>query len=158
MSFKNIINKSNFLYSSLALLLLFGACKSSPKEEIKNTDKSVEETKKSGKEESSNKDIELTDEQMKAVGIELGKIELKNLSSVVKASGQLEVPPQNRADVTSLIGGVIRKINVLEGSHVNKGQIVAMIENPEFIKLQQEYLSILRGSTYTAQEFSRQKN
>jgi len=157
MNFKNIITKSNCLYLVLTFALLFGACKSSTKEEIKTTDKSVEEKNKSEKEEGSNKDIELTDEQMKAVGIELGKIELKNLSSVVKASGQLEVPPQNRADVTSLIGGVIRKINVLEGSYVKKGQAVAMIENPEFIKLQQDYLSILRGSTYTDQEFSRQK-
>src|SRR5690606_24528688 len=86
--------------------------------------------------------IELTEEQMKAVGIEIGKIELKNLSSVIKASGQLEVPPQNKADVTSLIGGVTKSIFVLEGNYVKKGQTVAMIENPEFIKLQQEYLSI----------------
>ena len=157
MILKNIINKSNCLYLVLAFALLFGACKSSTKEEIKTADKSVKENKDSEKEEGSNKDIELTEQQMKAVGIELGKIELKNLSSVVKASGQLEVPPQNKADVTSLVGGVIKKINVLEGSYVKKGQTVAMIENPEFIKLQQDYLSILRGSTYTAQEFERQK-
>lgn len=157
MSSKNIIIKSNCLYLVLAFALLFGACKSSTQEVNKTADKPTDEKQKSEKKEESNKDVELTEEQMKAVDIELGKIKLKNLSSVVKASGQLEVPPQNKADVTSLIGGVIKKINVLEGSYVKKGQTVAMIENPEFIKLQQDYLSILRGNTYTAQEFERQK-
>lgn len=101
--------------------------------------------------------IELTEEQMEAVGIEIGTVESRNLSSVIKASGQLEVPPQNKADVTSLTGGVIKRILVLEGNNVKKGQTVAMIENPEFIKLQQEYLSIKKGHTYTVQEFERQK-
>lgn len=150
-------NKLNCLYLMLAFTLIFGACKSSTKEANKTPDKHIDEKQKSEIKEESDKDVELTKEQMKAVGIELGKIELKNLSSVVKANGQLEVPPQNKADVTSLIGGVIKKINVLEGNYVKKGQTVAMIENPEFIKLQQEYLSILRGSTYAAQEFTRQK-
>src|SRR5690242_13607620 len=54
--------------------------------------------------------IELSAIQMKAVGIEIGGIEQKNLKSVVKASGQLEVPPQNRASVSVLLGGVIKSI------------------------------------------------
>lgn len=154
-------NKKRTLTTLLILLtaflsINFYACKSSIKEEKTTDEKAADEKQKPDAKEDKSV-IELTEQQMKAVGIEIGKIELKNLSSVVKASGQLEVPPQNKADVTSLIGGVIKKIFVLEGSYVKKGQIVAMIENPEFIKLQQEYLSIKKGSTYTAQEFARQK-
>ncbi len=154
-------NKKQTLTTLLILLatflsINFYACESSTKEEKNKDEKAVDE-KQNPETKEDKSVIELTEQQMKAVGIETGKIELKNLSSVVKASGELEVPPQNKADVTSLIGGIIKKIFVLEGSYVKKGQVVAMIENPEFIKLQQEYLSIKNGSTYTAQEFERQK-
>lgn len=100
---------------------------------------------------------EVTPEQMKAVGIELGVIQQQNLNSVVKATGQLTVPPQNRAVVNALIGGVIRKINVVEGQQVRKGQAVATIENPEFIRLQQEYLTSRDNIVYLKQEYERQK-
>lgn len=154
-------NKKRTLTTLLILLIAFAgiyfsACKSSTKEEA-NTEKNGAGEKQKSEVSEDKSVIELTEQQMKAVGIETGKIELKNLSSVVRASGELEVPPQNKADVTSLIGGIIKKIFVLEGSYVKKDQVVAMIENPEFIKLQQEYLSIKKGSTYTAQEFERQK-
>lgn len=155
----NAITK-NHKYNHFFLVLILGlalvACQSSKKEKEEVKSEASGE-KPSEKKEESSEGIELTKEQMKAVGIELGEIESKNLSSVVKASGQLEVPPQNRADITTLVGGVIKKINVLEGSYVKKGETVAMIENPEFIKMQQEYLSILKGSTYTEQEYNRQK-
>lgn len=154
-------NKKRTLTTLLILLIAFAgiyfsACKSSTTEEA-NTEKNGAGEKQKSEVSEDKSVIELTEQQMKAVGIETGKIELKNLSSVVRASGELEVPPQNKADVTSLIGGIIKKIFVLEGSYVKKDQVVAMIENPEFIKLQQEYLSIKKGSTYTAQEFERQK-
>ncbi len=101
--------------------------------------------------------IELTEEQIKAVGIQLGNIEEKNLNAVIKASGQLEVPPQNRADVNVLIGGIITKIDVLEGQTVHKGQTLAILENPDFIKMQQDYLTTKSSSVYTQQELQRQK-
>jgi membrane fusion protein, heavy metal efflux system len=101
--------------------------------------------------------IVLTDEQMKSVGIEIGTIEQKNLLSVVKASGQLAVPPQNKAEVNVLVGGIIQVINVREGQSIVKGQVVAFLENTDFIKLQQDYLSAKNGFTYTKAEYQRQK-
>jgi cobalt-zinc-cadmium efflux system membrane fusion protein len=100
---------------------------------------------------------EVTPEQMKAVDIQLGSIEQQNLSSVVKASGQLTVPPQNRAVVNALVGGVIRRINVIEGQQVRKGQTVVAIENPDFIRLQQDYLTSRDNIVYLAQEYERQR-
>jgi cobalt-zinc-cadmium efflux system membrane fusion protein len=102
-------------------------------------------------------ELELSPEQIKTVGIEVGPIEQKNLHAVVKASGQLAVPPQNKADVNVLMGGIIRSIQVLEGQTVKKGQIVATLENTEFIKLQQEYLTTKNQFSYTRDELTRQK-
>ena len=101
--------------------------------------------------------LELSQAQIKAVGIVIGSVEQKNLRSVVRTSGQLEVPPQNKADVTALVGGIIRQIKVLEGASVLKGQTLAMIENPDFLKLQQEYTTTKNAFAYTEQEYQRQK-
>lgn len=100
---------------------------------------------------------EVTAEQMQAVGIETGIIDQKNLTSVVKASGKLTVPPQNKAVVNALIGGVIRRINVIEGQQVRKGQVVIALENPDFIRLQQDYLTSKDNLVYLQQEFERQR-
>lgn len=102
-------------------------------------------------------EIELTEQQMKAVGIEIGTIQEKNLTAVVKASGQLAVPPQNEAKVNLLSGGIIRKINVLEGQKVKKGQVLAVVENQEMIKLQQDYLSAKNGFSFVEAEYKRQQ-
>jgi membrane fusion protein, heavy metal efflux system len=101
--------------------------------------------------------LELTPAQMKSVNIVIGSIEQKNLSLVIKSNGQLAVPPQNEAEVNVLTGGIIRKINVMEGQRVAKGQVLVVIENQELIKLQQDYLSAKSGFSYVDAEHQRQK-
>lgn len=82
--------------------------------------------------------VNLTDLQMKTVGIELGIIELKNLKSSIKANGMLTVPNQNKALVTSVNSGVIKTLLIQPGNSVSKGQIIATIVNPDIAHLQQE--------------------
>lgn len=135
--------------SLMAALAFASSCNS------RKTDNSSE-AKETKKEEQKGA-IVLTDEQMKSVGIEIGTIEQKNLLSVVKASGQLAVPPQNKAEVNVLVGGIIQVINVREGQNIEKGQVVAFLENTDFIKLQQDYLAAQNGFTYTKAEYQRQK-
>lgn len=101
--------------------------------------------------------ITLTEAQMKNVGIEIGPIDQKNLDAVIKANGQLAVPPQNRADVSILSGGVISRISVLEGQQVNRGQVLATISNQDLIKIQQDYLAAKSNFTYIQAEFNRQR-
>ncbi|NHA05440.1 efflux RND transporter periplasmic adaptor subunit [Mucilaginibacter sp. HC2] len=101
--------------------------------------------------------ITLTEAQMKNVGIEIGPITQKNLDAVIKANGQLAVPPQNRADVSILSGGVISRISVLEGQQVNRGQVLATISNQDLIKIQQDYLAAKSNFTYIQAEFNRQR-
>ena len=115
------------------------------------------ETEKVEEPEQSTNEIILTTEQVKAVGIEIGPIEMRNLRSVVRAAGQLDVPPQNKADITLLTGGTVKQILVLEGSHVSKGQTLLLIENPEFIKMQQDYLSTKNRLSFLEKEYNRQK-
>lgn len=137
--------------SIAALLLLagtigFSSCTESGKKQ--------EET---STEESHSEAIEVSEEQMKAVGIELGAVEIKNLNSVVKASGQMALLPQNKADVTSLAAGIITQIKVIEGTPVRKGQTVALLENLEIVKLQEAYLAQKQELAFSYQEYERQQ-
>lgn len=99
----------------------------------------------------------LSEKQMQAVGITLGEIESKNLKSVVRANGHLEVPPQSNAEVHPLTGGLIRKIHVLEGNYVRKGQTLVTLENPDFIQVQQDYLASKSALSFAEKEYERQK-
>lgn len=120
-------------------------------------EKQSEKTAESKAEEEPAEGLELSDAQMQAVGIVIGNIERRNLSAVVKASGTLEVPPQNEAQVNALSGGVIFRINVMEGQKVGKGQVLAIIENQDLLKIQQDYLSAKNGFAYVDAEYNRQK-
>ena len=141
---KNLFRTSAFVFA----IMVIASCGSNKKETtVKEETGAVEKSTA----------IELTAEQMKAVGIELGSIEQKNLNTVVKASGQLEVPPQNKAEITTLVGGVVRKIFVVEGNFVRQGQTLALIENTDVVKLQQEYLTLKSSFVYSQQEYQRQK-
>jgi len=99
----------------------------------------------------------LTAEQIKTVDIQYGTIEQKQLTASLKANGALRVPNNNKANATSLYGGVVKTINVQLGDFVKKGQVIATITNPQFIQLQEEYLSIASKIIFAEQEVARQK-
>lgn len=117
---------------------------------------SKESTSVETEEEGHQEGLELTTEQLNAVGIQIGSIEQRNLSEVVKASGQLAVPPQNKADINVISGGIVRRINIIEGQFVNKGQALATIENQELIRIQQDYLAARNNFTFVQAEYDRQ--
>lgn len=98
----------------------------------------------------------LTAEQMLSIGLELGSIEKKQLTSSLKANGILNVPNQNKASITSPLGGVIQTILVQPGNTITKGQSIATIADPGFIKLQEEFLSVSAQADLALKEFKRQ--
>jgi cobalt-zinc-cadmium efflux system membrane fusion protein len=59
--------------------------------------------------------------------------------------------------ISAVYGGFVKKISLLEGDPVQKGQVVITLENPEFLKLQQEYLEIREQLPYLKSEFERQE-
>ncbi|RRT91883.1 efflux RND transporter periplasmic adaptor subunit [Empedobacter falsenii] len=138
------------IYSVLAILFLSSCTKET------KTEQPIEE-KKAEHEEAPQTVATLTEEQMKAVGVKLGTIEVKELTAMIKANGILNVPNSNMASVASMFGGVIQTLPIQEGSYVKKGQVIATISNPEFILTQEQYLTVLSRITYAEQEFRRQK-
>lgn len=101
--------------------------------------------------------VEFTPEQFKTAGIQLGNVLSMNLSNYVKASGQIDAPPQQTISITSPYGGVIKSTTVIEGKYIGKGQVVAVLENPEFIQVQQDYLESSSQLTFLSQDLKRQE-
>lgn len=148
------IHKRFCLVAAVVVGSFLASCGNSAKTEVSKTDTTTTKESEAAEHEEG---IELTAEQMEAVGIELGTIELKNLSDVIKASGQLAVPPQRQADVNVLMGGVIKRIYPLEGQWVKKGQVLATIENTELAQIQEEYVTVKNAFSFTAAELKRQQ-
>ena len=74
----------------------------------------------------------------------------------VSFNGTLIVPPQNFASVTMLMGGIIRSVNLLPGNYVKKGTLLATLDNPDFISLQQTFLESQAQTEYLKSEYNRQ--
>lgn len=155
MNNKLLINKKLYAFVLLFASLYFLSCNNKGSAEATETTKDSTTVKE--EEHSEESALELTEEQMEAVGIKLGTIELKNLSEVVRASGTLTVPPQSRADVNVLMSGVIKKIYPIEGQQVKKGQVLATIENTELGQIQQEYVAAKNAFSFQVAELKRQQ-
>ena len=72
-------------------------------------------------------------------------------------NGILVIPPQHHATVTLTMGGSIRSTSLLAGAHVKRGSVLATLENPEFVTLQQSYLDSHAQNEYLRTEFLRQQ-
>lgn len=100
--------------------------------------------------------VQLTPEQFTNAQIQIGAIEYKQLSNTIPASGKLDVPPQNLVSISVPLGGFLKSTTLLEGSRVSKGQTVAVIENMEYIQLQQDYMDVSGQLNYLEEEYKRQ--
>jgi len=150
MKVKNKSTKSVFLFS---LLLLLNAC--GKKEEVPAA--APVPQKEQATEESHIKEVELNEAQYSSAGIALGSFSPKNLSEVLNANGYTKLPPQNQADVSVFVSGIVKSIAVIEGQNVRKGQVIATIESPEFTRIQQDYLISKSNLEFLKIEYERQR-
>jgi cobalt-zinc-cadmium efflux system membrane fusion protein len=101
-------------------------------------------------------EVRLSEEQFKTIGIQLGGIETRNLSGNIKAHGVLDVPPQNLVSISAPLGGFVKFTELLQGMRVKKGQVVVVLEHPDYIQLQQDYLDNKSQLEFLEQEYNRQ--
>lgn len=111
-----------------------------------------------GEAEGIKEEVHLNERQIQVMGIEMGKFQYLNLSTTVKSNGQLEVPPQNKASVSAMMGGRVKSINVLEGDHVNKGQTLALLEHPDFVDMERAYITAKSSLGFLKMEFERKQS
>ena len=116
------------------------------------------QTKTEAKEETpSETTVELTDAQLKNSEIKIGKIEQRNISSLLKVNGKIEVPPQNMVSVSVPMGGYLKSTKLLAGMHISKGEVIARMEDQQYIQLQQDFLTAKAHFSSIEAEYNRQK-
>ncbi len=101
--------------------------------------------------------ITVTKAQFEASKMEIGSLEEQDFNLGIKATGKIDVPPENRAKITTFLGGYVKTTHLLIGDKVKKGQALVTLENTEFIDIQKDYLEVAEQISYLKSEYDRQK-
>lgn len=115
----------------------------------------VEREEIHGENEEHGQTITLTGKQARGIGLELGRITSRNMGEHFPVTGELDLFPQDRARVSPYTGGLVKTIHVIEGDRVEQGQILAQLEHPDLIRMQQDLQVKYHRLDYLRQEYER---
>lgn len=101
--------------------------------------------------------VTLTAAQLRNAPVETTQLSVKTISTTLRLNGTVDVPPQNLVSVSIPLGGYLKSSTLLPGMPVSKGQVIAVIENPQFIQLQQDYLMARSKMHFAELDYNRQK-
>jgi cobalt-zinc-cadmium efflux system membrane fusion protein len=100
--------------------------------------------------------VTLTTAEQQVGGVRLGTLTQRPMSGGLKVNGVLDVPPENLVSVSAPLGGFVDRTDLLQGSRVRAGQLLAVIRNPDFVQLQQDYLETRSQLKLAKAEYERQ--
>ncbi|WP_053992373.1 efflux RND transporter periplasmic adaptor subunit [Mangrovimonas sp. TPBH4] len=133
-----------FIYTSL---LVMASCTSNKKEiPLEEANPNVD-----------NGSIQLSKTQFKSSNMVLGQLQVQPFQQSVKAMGMIDVPPENKASISSYFSGTIKSIKLLPGEYVKRNQTLFTLENPQYVQIQQEYLEAKGQLSYLKSDYERQK-
>lgn len=102
-------------------------------------------------------EINLTQDQLKALGLQFGDPVKTSMSSIITVQGKIDLPPQNLISVNFPLGGYLKSTKLIPGMHVSKGEVIAIMEDQAIVQLQQDYLSAAARLELASLELDRQK-
>ncbi|MCU0442845.1 MAG: efflux RND transporter periplasmic adaptor subunit [Bacteroidia bacterium] len=101
--------------------------------------------------------IELSSEERALIKLQTTTLSQQTISSTIKASGMLDVPPNSKISLSAPIPAFVKHTSMLQGTHVHKGDVVVQLQHPDFIQLQQDYLEQKSQLAYLEAENTRQQ-
>jgi len=137
--------KSRLTYSILLAFLV--ACSS-------KVEKGAAETKESA---AGSNVVSLTKAQLDIGKIAIGSLQTTKMQKTIKVNGFIDVPPQNILSVSIPMGGYVKKANLIPGEKVNKGAVLAVLEDASYVSLQQDYLTAKSKLVFLEADYNRQK-
>jgi cobalt-zinc-cadmium efflux system membrane fusion protein len=78
-------------------------------------------------------------------------------NDVIHVNGMTDVPPNNKASISTFAGGYVKRTPLLIGDKVRKGQPLVTLENTDYVEIQQEYLEVAEQLNYLKSEYNRQQ-
>lgn len=150
------------IISSIVLTIMLIGCNGKSNSEIPNSETNETSENSKSAEEGENEEgeegvVEITNEQAETIGLELKQIEEKSLGNSVKVTGILELYPQYKANISPFVGGNVSSIKVIEGDKVRKGQVLAYLQHPDIISMQQEFQEKNDELVFLQQDFERKQ-
>ncbi|MDB5270107.1 MAG: hypothetical protein JWP58_3147 [Hymenobacter sp.] len=100
--------------------------------------------------------VTLTAAEQQLGGVRLGTLTQRPMSGGLKVNGVLDVPPENLVSVSAPLGGFVARTDLLQGSRVRAGQVLAVIRNPDFVQLQQDYQEARSQLKFAKADYERQ--
>jgi cobalt-zinc-cadmium efflux system membrane fusion protein len=101
--------------------------------------------------------LTITKEQFQSGAMEISSPTEQDFDVTIKSSGTIDVPPGNRAKVTSFMSGYVKTTKLLIGDKVSKGQAIVTLESTDYLDVQKDYLEVAGQIDYLKSEFERQK-
>jgi membrane fusion protein, heavy metal efflux system len=102
--------------------------------------------------------VTLTNQQIKIADIDTGHAFNRPMATTLKVTGSIDVPPQNMVSVSFPMGGYLKSTKLLPGMHVSRGETIAIMEDQQFIQLQQDYLTAKARLSFLQKDFERQRD
>lgn len=136
------------IYYSICFLLLLAGCNSKADTPETTTDQTAPVAENI---------LILTNEQLRNLDIATTVISKQDASREIILNGYIDVAPQNQISVTTAIGGYVKDIRWLPGDIVRKGQILVTLQDPQYILLQQDYLTVKTQITEAQSDYERQQ-
>lgn len=100
--------------------------------------------------------VRLDPEQLETADIQVAHLQKRLMGEKIRVNGLFDVPPQNRAEVSSLVDAFVKKITLLVGDKVEKGQELVWLHHPEIIDMQNEFIEKNQQLEYSKTEYERQ--
>jgi cobalt-zinc-cadmium efflux system membrane fusion protein len=101
--------------------------------------------------------VTLTAKQQVSIGIEVVKLSKKSMATILRVNGKIDVPPQNMISVCMPLGGFLKSTKLLPGMHIAKGEVIAVMEDQQYIQLQQDYILAKTKLAFLENEWQRQR-
>ena len=102
--------------------------------------------------------VTLNKAMLEKAGILTGTITRKVMGASLTVNGVVDVPPQNLVSVSFPPGGYLHSTRLMPGMRVRKGEVIAEMEDPSLVQLQQDYLVARARLTFLEREFARQQS
>ena len=102
--------------------------------------------------------VTLNAAQLKTANLAFGTAELMSMHKILKVNGAVDVPPSNIVSISIPMGGYLKKTSLIPGMFVKKGNLLAVLEDPSYIELQQDYLTAKSKLVYLEADFNRQRD
>ncbi len=101
--------------------------------------------------------ITLTAPQIQNLGVQLGRLQPVTQTPLLTAPAQVVIPPSHEQIVSASQAGLISQLYVATGDPVQKGTPLAVINSPELLSLQRQFLKAANERSLALSAFQRDK-